>query len=371
MSQADGMQKIQQANDEIDLRDLIVALWNGRWLITGVTALVAAIALAYLLLIPQSQKASMVIKPLDSFEADSYRPLTETEMLQVDAELLQNIFFEVPELFLADNIVKVNYIEPLENETQSELLLRAGAVASSFEFIAPDMEAKIKQPHWTLNFTTDNPPLARQLIDQTFADITAEVQTRLQAQFAFNIEEYKTRLADQIQDIDIQIASAEQAYEASRSREIALLGEQAAIAREADIAENQMISNINGNGDMVLLSQSMPMYLNGYRALEKEMDLLGERSSARDYLPAEVDKLFAQKYKLVNDQMAQRAQQRYELTPLAGDNFQAVNYQMINLEIKPKQSWVLILMLVILLGGMLGTIILVFRNALNGDRQLA
>jgi LPS O-antigen subunit length determinant protein (WzzB/FepE family) len=44
---------------------------------------------------------------------------------------------------------------------------------------------------------------------------------------------------------------------------------------------------------------------------------------------------------------------------------------MINLEIKPKQSWVLILMLVILLGGMLGTIILVFRNALNGDRQLA
>ena len=66
MPQSDGMQKIQQDNDEIDLRDLIVALWNGRWLITGVTALVAAIALAYLLLIPQSQKASMVIKPLNS-----------------------------------------------------------------------------------------------------------------------------------------------------------------------------------------------------------------------------------------------------------------------------------------------------------------
>lgn len=371
MPQSDAMQKILHDNDEIDLRDLIVALWNGRWLIIGVTALVAAIALAYLLLIPQSQKASMVIKPLDFFEAATYQPLTETEMLQVDAELLQNRFFEVPELFLAENIVKLNYIEPLENETQSELLLRAGAVASSFEFIAPDMEAKVKRPHWTLNFTTDNPPLARQLIDQTFADITAQVQTHLQAQFAFNIEEYKTRLADQIQDVDIQIASAEQAYEASRSREIALLVEQAAIAREADIAENQMISNINGNGDMVLLSQSMPMYLNGYRALEKEMDLLVARSSARDYLPEEVDKLFAQKYKLVNDQKVQRAQQRYELTPLAGDSFQAVNYQMINLEIKPKQSPILVLFLAIILGGMLGTIGLVVRNAINGDRPLA
>ena len=49
MSQSDGMQKIQQDNDEIDLRDLIVAIWNGRWLIKGVTALVAAIALAYIL----------------------------------------------------------------------------------------------------------------------------------------------------------------------------------------------------------------------------------------------------------------------------------------------------------------------------------
>ena len=371
MPQSDAMQKIPHDNDEIDLRDLIVALWNGRWLITGVTALVTAIALAYLLLIPQSQKASMVIKPIESFEAATYQPLSDTNMLNVSAGLLRGRFFELPELYLAQNIVKLNYIEPLDEETDAEYMLRIGQAASEFEFIPPDMEAKEKQPHWTLNFTTDNPPLARQLIEQTFIDITAQIQTRLQAQFAFNIEEYKTRLADQIQDIDIQIASAEQAYEARRARQIALLGEQAGIAREADIADNQMISNINGNGDMVLLSQSMPTYLNGYKALEKEMDLIKERPAPKDYLPSEVDNLLAQKYKLVNDQTVQRAQLRYQLTPLAGDNFQAVNYQMINLEIKPKQSSILVLFLAIILGGMLGTIGLVVRNAINGDRPLA
>ena len=371
MPQSDAMQKIHHDNDEIDLRDLIVALWNGRWLITGVTALVTAIALAYLLLIPQSQKASMVIKPLDSFEAAAYQPLSDTNMLSVNSGLLRSRFFEVPEVFLAENIVKLNYIEPLENETQSELLLRAGAVASGFEFIAPDMEAKKKRPHWTLNFSTNSPALARQLIEQTFIDITTRIQTRLQAQFAFNIELYKARLADQIQDIDIQIASAEKAYEARVARKIALLGEQAGIARESDIADNQMISNINGNGDMVLLSQSMPTYLNGYKALEKEMGLIEARPTTKDYLPSEVDNLLAQKYKLVNDQTVQRAQLRYQLTPLAGDNFQAVNYQMINLEIKPKQSPVMVLFLAIILGGMLGTIGLVVRNAISGNRPLA
>ena len=101
------------------------------------------------------------------------------------------------------------------------------------------------------------------------------------------------------------------------------------------------------------------------------MGLIEARPTTKDYLPSEVDNLLAQKYKLVNDQTVQRAQLRYQLTPLAGDKFQAVNYQMINLEIKPKQSPILVLFLAIILGGMLGTIGLVVRNAINGDRPLA
>ena len=49
----------QAFNDEIDLADLIRALWQGKWLVIGVTLATLALGIAYLMITPKSYTASL------------------------------------------------------------------------------------------------------------------------------------------------------------------------------------------------------------------------------------------------------------------------------------------------------------------------
>jgi len=44
----------QAFNDEIDLADLIRALWQGKWLVIGVTLATLALGIAYLMITPKA-----------------------------------------------------------------------------------------------------------------------------------------------------------------------------------------------------------------------------------------------------------------------------------------------------------------------------
>ena len=374
MSEADGVQKIQHDNDEIDLRDLVVALWNGKGLILGVTALVTALALAYLLIVPQTFKASMEIRPIDSFQAATYKPLSDdTGLLHINDQTLINWFFENPTPTLIENMVKLNYIEKQPDESDQEFLLRVTQVADKFEFVAPtvDPKTKIKHINGTISFTTKKPALSRQLISQVIVDINTNIQANLQALYALNLDQYQSKLDGRLQDIDIQIKSYYAAHEARTNRKITELAEQAQIARSLSLADSQLVNSINYGGDIVLMdNNSVPTYLHGYLALEKAIELLEARNYAKTFIPEEVDFLLSDRYALINDKVLERAEQQYLNTPLAGDNFQAVNYQMTSLQIKPGQSAILVLSLAIILGAMLGTLVLVVRNLINGDRPI-
>lgn len=84
MSQAPN---IRQQNDEIDLGELIRALWARKRLIVGVTAVVTLIAVAYALLATKYYKTQSVVRPvamnvLDELNASGVYTLTPDEALQ-------------------------------------------------------------------------------------------------------------------------------------------------------------------------------------------------------------------------------------------------------------------------------------------------
>lgn len=51
-------------NDEIDLIELLQNLWDGKWVIAGVSAAAVAIGSAYVALTPNSFDASITVRPL-------------------------------------------------------------------------------------------------------------------------------------------------------------------------------------------------------------------------------------------------------------------------------------------------------------------
>jgi len=84
----------QAYNDEIDLADLIRALWQGKWLIIGVTLATLALGIAYLMIAPKSYTASLNILALPSSQADVYSELHKAKIITADKQTLLALFVE-------------------------------------------------------------------------------------------------------------------------------------------------------------------------------------------------------------------------------------------------------------------------------------
>lgn len=83
-----------ERSDEIDLRDLIVGLYNGRWWLIACVVLCLLLAVIYIKVMPQTYKANMSFKPIESFTAAQYAPLNGTEFVSIGAGQLNAWFFE-------------------------------------------------------------------------------------------------------------------------------------------------------------------------------------------------------------------------------------------------------------------------------------
>tara|TARA_B100000780_G_scaffold260868_1_gene212904 strand:+ start:68 stop:463 length:396 start_codon:yes stop_codon:yes gene_type:complete len=81
----------QAANDEIDLTDLVRALWSGKWLVIGVTFAALLLALAYLMLVPKTYTATLAIAPLPMAQAKIYADLNNLQIYEL-AQLNTRVF---------------------------------------------------------------------------------------------------------------------------------------------------------------------------------------------------------------------------------------------------------------------------------------
>ena len=84
----------QAYNDEIDLADLIRALWQGKWLVIGVTLVTLALGIAYLMIAPKSYTASLNILALSNSQVDVYIELHEAQLIAADKQSLLALFVE-------------------------------------------------------------------------------------------------------------------------------------------------------------------------------------------------------------------------------------------------------------------------------------
>ena len=212
MSQQPTMENPRQYDDEIDLRDLIIALWKGKWIII-ISVLVAMLAAgAYLKLVPQTYKGQINIQPLAQVEMASYASFNRTGVLAIESAMLVN-------------------------ELQQELVKSQGMA----EVINSPSDGK----NGLISFTTKTPnkvneaiqqilPAANDNIAQSLSQRTTLALANLKAVKELELAQQETKLLDNI-----------------------------ALAQAANIAIGTQQINVE-----------TPMYVRGYKVLETMLQQL-------------------------------------------------------------------------------------------------
>ena len=313
----------QAYNDEIDLADLIRALWQGKWLVIGVTLATLALGIAYLMIVPKSYTASLNILALPSSQADVYIELHEAQLIATDKQSLLALF-----------------VEDLKTQTQS-----VNGLGLSIASVTPTQSR--------LSFPTQAPGQ----LTQTVADALELANQNVNQQLELNFSRHSNKLAANnttaIEALDLERQQAIVLFKARQDQQIVALTEQAQIARTIDLDVGSFTNSFSG---------TEAAYLKGHVVLEKEIELIQSRK-VEDFIPdlARIEFLQAE---LLKNKEVKSVEMMLAKTPIGTDQFSAAVYNLDTLVYKNNTKTSLILALSIVLGGMLGIFVLLIRNVL-------
>jgi chain length determinant protein (polysaccharide antigen chain regulator) len=390
----------QAYNDEIDLADLIRALWQGKWLVIGVTLATLALGIAYLMITPKSYTASLEISALPLMKVELYEELNTTEFMPLvnQASLLNSFLDDFQSLdSLEQSIKSSNFITQQEDETDEEFAFRIRATANTFS-ISPNSK-KTNDTNFILRFTTQKPKLMNEIVNNALIQSNQNVNKYLVKSFQRRKTESARRIKFSLKDLNSSRKLALASYKTNIQSRLAILDEQAKLARSIKLSVGSLSSMPNKNVSSVylplplekrdineamditnlgsgakkeddigsyLLSQDVnetPLYLRGFLVIEEEIKSLQSRQSPERFIPS-LTIIDRDIFKLQQDPTIERAEEVFANTPIGTDQFSAASYDIALIEYESNTKTSLILALSIVLGGMLGIFVLLIRNVL-------
>ncbi|MCF4098218.1 Wzz/FepE/Etk N-terminal domain-containing protein [Maritalea mediterranea] len=363
MSQNDQYQRPQY--DEIDLGGLLVALWEGKWIIIGATLLALIAGLAYVFVPNHAQKATLTLFPISAVEQSVYEPLNRTDFINITRGRLLNEF--VQELQLRDVIVEAAREVLVDSESGNAEEAAVG-FANGVSLTAPTPENPDKS-NWVISFTIADEEKARVLTTKIVELGTAKVRRDLVRLFEQQLEFADQSRQLQLEDLREDRQNAIADYERKVANRLAFLEEQAALARTQNLAQSALLegSTFGRNATVTQIEADVPYYFAGYVAIEKEIEIMRAREDKERFVPelAEIDRQIRE---LEQDRSVERAKIAFNATPLANDNFSAISYDPRDVRTTSTLRRNLILAGSIMFGGFFGLMVLVMRNALR-DRK--
>ena len=156
-----------------------------------------------------------------------------------------------------------------------------------------------------------------------------------------------------------------------QSPAVPFLKEQAAIARQLGNANGAAIASAS-SGINVAVEQKQPLYIRGYKALEKEIGLIDARGKGTAAYPyvENYASLAARKRALESDKRLQRIETGLAQTPLAdSERFAAANYDLETVVFEGTGSKRLVVILATLMGGLIAVIFVLIRSAMLARQE--
>jgi LPS O-antigen subunit length determinant protein (WzzB/FepE family) len=174
----------------------------------------------------------------------------------------------------------------------------------------------------------------------------------------------------QIDAISTQIKNLITDYDRKTSDKIAYLIEQSKIANQLGIAKNniELKTFITENPLTPYVSPASPFYLRGYEAIEKEIELIKQRTDKKAFISGLLS-LEQIKRDLEQDKSIERIKYYYELSPLGKEKiFSAAHINTNNIKYLYKDSEVIII-LSIFIGTIIGIIYILIPTKNLSNRR--
>lgn len=362
------------AVEEIDLGQVIVGVWRGKWLIVGVTFFCALCGLAYLLVTPKIFTASIELRPISTSQFDEYTELNSLGFFNITKEgLMSGLIDELQSRDeLVDAIRDVGLLERANYASDEDFKTALLRTAFSIKILPPVSQTEGRgvtaKENWTIDFVGQNADKYLSAVGVAITSAEKKYQLLLASQFAQKVALLERSKTYQIEDTTRAISNALIDYDKKTSNQVEYLREQAQIARVLGIAKNTIESQSFASGSSVVtgLKADSPFYMRGYEAIEKELELLEGRSNKKAFVPQLVE-LEAAKRQIEQDPVVPRAKASFEATPIMSEEFSAAQYTVDATIPVAKTSRLKVMVLSIVLGLILGLAVLFVRNAIRVD----
>ena len=373
-------------SDEIDLIELVQVLWNGKWYIGAFTGISLMLSIAGVLTLPPSFEGRLDIAALDSTKISGFAPLNDTpgisQPIYSGGKLIsqKGVIFRggLYNAFVAE-LRKGQFFSKAHEEIDPEFIKFEGDKSERLEKLAKlrnrykliiDEDDPLRG---SLRFSFGDKELGRAVVTRAFKKINENIRREHLRGIVDLQRSIEASLDYEIEEVERTISNAFANYETKTAARLARLTEQAAIARQLGIADNQAGLTARGtNGIGINVNTNLPLYLRGFKALEKEIALIRGRGTGNDlakHIP-DFPELEARLRALKSDKRLERIEKSILLTPLAdSETFTAVDFSLETVTFKSTTSKRLIVILATLMSGMIAVMFVLIRHFVAQRKQ--
>lgn len=367
-------------NDEIDIIDLLVSIWKGRWFISAFVVVSLLISAAYVYISSDKIKATIEIYPITEYEFIHYNEINEffyhnevneDDPPPVNRDFLVDLFVEKIKSGQATGSISTGSAD-VNDSTLEEADLLAAKIAGSLAVTAGiDKRKNTGGKRYVLEYSGDNSDLLTQAFGRMLSGANSLVFDDINNLIEYEISTLQASQEYALKDLQNEIESLKVLYRKSIESRIAFLKEQSRLARALGIEQNTVgVPSVPVTADSLTVPErDITVYLRGYKALDKEIELIQSRSSEEPFIPG-IAELRMKMDKLQRDDSVERVRQAINRSPLGQpSSFSAASYDLNKLTITPVVKAPLVMALGLMLGLMLGVLALGLKNALASRAQ--
>jgi LPS O-antigen subunit length determinant protein (WzzB/FepE family) len=343
-------------NDEIDISDIILNLWENKIKIIGITTAFLILGFLYFNSLAKNFIATTNIKPISTFEADKYKlynSLAEKRrcrwrsvggegVVNINQETLLDLFIQKIKTteIIEDGIIKFKLVnkDNFKTEIDYQEKIQQTAILIADQIKPPSVDEKNennKKPYWTLNFKTRDKESWKNFLKYLENKANEEIRQSLINTFNKEIEILNVSSKFELEDIEQKIANELNDYKISITNRLAFLKEQAEIARTLNIKKNTLeAENFQTDNTVVTnIKSENSYYLKGYEMIEKEMSLISSRENEKLFIPNLIE-LEKSKRAILQNKKIERLKFLFSETPVANkDNFVAAKIDFLTTEL--------------------------------------
>ena len=407
-------------NSEINLAEIILVIWRGKWKL--VLATVVSIAFMHYYNVATKTKnftATTDILPITTAEESKYIALIESSYTSLyDLNNFKSKPAEVSNFVLSDENTETSYnsrkftiskkhflslyIEILNEKVLFEEAIRKFNLLDSNQYkdnkeyndavIKFASSIKIKTPFngsqksknnlekkngYEINFATiqleyDDIEKWKSVLSYVDKSANKAVRENLRNHYQRLLKITKQERIYLLEDLSLKIDNLIRDYERKTTDYVLYLKEQAAIARKLGIAKNTIEVQTFGNQNSLLssiIAEDSPFYFRGYDAIEEEILLITSRKNKKAFID-NLFKLEQKKRNIMQDKTVSRAEEIFKTTPLANNkDFYAATAKVSATKIKSINNNISLL-LALVIGLIIGVIYVIISNAIQSFKVI-